>query len=101
MKLILTIIAGITALFLLETSLEITTAAAEVSRWREVIVSNKTILFFFNLVMIALIGGLISSQFKHRRVLRITIMMVTWIVIYSVGFGTSQIITLPIDAVGP
>ncbi|KKN70509.1 hypothetical protein LCGC14_0429390 [marine sediment metagenome] len=101
MKSILVVIAGIAAIYLLETSLEITTAAAEVGRWKQVIVSNKTVLFFFNLIMIALIGGLISSQFKHRRVLRITVMMITWMVIYSVGFGTSQITTLPTNAVGP
>ena len=101
MKLLITIIAAILGLWFLDSSLDITTAAAEVGRWRHVIISNKTILFFFNLIMIALIGGLISSRFKHRRVVRISIMMVTWMLIYTVGFGTSQITTLPIDAVGP
>lgn len=100
MKFLLTVVAAIAAMWLLDNSLDITTAAAEAGRWREVIISNKTVLFFFNLILIGVVGGAISSRFKHRRVLRITIMMITWMMIYSVGFGLSQITTLPVDA-GP
>lgn len=100
MKIILSIIAGIVALYLLDASLEINTAAAEAHRWREVIISNKTVLFFFNLFMIAIIGGAISSRYKKRPKIRFSIMLMTWITMYLVGLGLSQITTLPIDG-GP
>ena len=100
MKFILTIAAAITAMLLLDNSLDITTAAAEAGRWREVIISNKTVLFFFNLILIGVVGGAISSRYKHRKVLRLSIMVTTWMIIYTVGFGLSQITTLPVDA-GP
>ena len=100
MKYILTVISGIAAILLLDSALEINTAAAEAHRWREVIVSNKTFLFFFNLIIIGVIGGYIGSKYKRRPKIRFTIMAITWFVMYLVGFGLSQITTLPIDA-GP
>jgi hypothetical protein len=100
MKYLLIIISGIAAFFLLDQSLEINTAAAEAHRWREVIISNKTFLFFFNLMMIGAVGGFIGSKYKKQPKIRFTIMGITWLIIYMVGFGLSQITTLPVDA-GP
>lgn len=98
-EMLLTVLAGafaVVAILLSEAAQDVNAAFAEADRWRHVIVSNKSFLFFFNLVIVGIAGGAIGSRFKHRKRVRFGIMIATWGVIWLVGFATFGVTPVPV-----
>lgn len=71
-------------------SIPTVTGARELLFWNEIIISNKNFLFFFNAMLIAGFGGYLSSFYKHKPLIRVCILIMTWVVVFTVLFITSK-----------
>ncbi len=71
-------------------SIPTVTGARELLFWNEIIISNKNFLFFFNAMVIAGFGGYLSSFYKHKPVIRVAILIVTWAIVFLVLSITSK-----------
>ncbi len=76
--------SGLVGLYFFHSLREITTSSIEFERWASVIISNKTVLFFANLILIGLIGGYFSSK-QRTPGRKLLVLVPTWIVIFAVG----------------
>jgi hypothetical protein len=74
-------------------SISIVSGSRVLTDWSTLTVSNKSFLFFFNLMAIGAIGGILSSK-VHTLPLKLIILLITYLLVFIVGFIMSK--SLPI-----
>ena len=67
------------------------TGVESITRWTENILSSKNAMFFFNIMMIAAVGGFLASKYRHNKKIYILIQVVTLLMVILTGYITSQI----------
>ena len=85
---LLTLLVSTLLIFISLPAWRVNTGSLELIRWDTIILSNKTALFFFDLMAVAGIGGFIAYKYRKKgnKGMYVLTMLVTWILVLFFGF---------------